>query len=168
MSRLKKKHAKDQKQLYTQYYNDIYTLQEQLNQYASAAEHYKSLASQIQESAELDAMQRDYDEFKQPDLDGDDRISRAEFNMYVKNYLSNYPGLTEADYPRFADFDHDMDGSISFQEYTAQMALMVQQADMEARRGGGSGEKARAMGDLLGDGMKKGQFDRGGIYGDYR
>ena len=65
MSRLKKKHAKDQKQLYTQYYNDIYTLQEQLNQYATAAEHYKSMAVQIQESAEMDAMQRDYDEFKQ-------------------------------------------------------------------------------------------------------
>ena len=88
--------------------------------------------------------------------------------MYVKNYLSNYPGLAEKDYPRFDDFDHDRDGSISFQEYAAQMALMVQQADAEAQRGQGSRERAGAMGDLLGDGLRKGQFDRGGIYDGYR
>jgi len=98
---LKKSHAKEQKKLYTQYYNDVYKMQEQINEYAYAAEHYKSVAVQVQESAELDAMQRDYDEFKQPDIDGDDRISRAEFNMYVKNYLSSYPGLAEKDYPKF-------------------------------------------------------------------
>lgn len=40
-------------------------------------------------------------------MDGDDRISRAEFNIYVKEYLSNYPGLKPEDYPRFEDFDHD-------------------------------------------------------------
>ena len=89
----------------------------------------------------MDAMQRDYDEFKQPDVDGDDRISRAEFNMYVKNYLANYPGLAEKDYPRFEDFDHDHDGFVSFSEYSQQMALQVQQAEYEAyygqQQGGG-------------------------------
>ncbi len=76
---------------------------------------------------ELEAVQRDYEEFKMPDLDGDERISRAEFNDYVKNYLANYPGLTEKDYPKFENFDHDKDGFISFQEYAQQMALQVQQ-----------------------------------------
>ncbi|GMH63895.1 hypothetical protein TrRE_jg9585, partial [Triparma retinervis] len=128
LRQVKKQHQKEQKKLYTQYYNDVYKMQEQINEYAYQAEHYKSVAVQVQESAELDAMQRDYDEFKQPDIDGDDRISRAEFNMYVKNYLANYPGLAEKDYPRFEDFDHDHDGFVSFSEYSQQMALQVQQA----------------------------------------
>ncbi|GMH48574.1 hypothetical protein TL16_g00323 [Triparma laevis f. inornata] len=113
-------------------------------------------------------MQRDYDEFKQPDLDGDDRISRSEFNLYVKNYLANYPGLAEADYPRFDDFDHDRDGSISFQEYAQQMALMVQQADMEAQYGGGSKAKAQAVNGLYNEGMKKGGFQGNDLYQNYR
>ena len=50
---LKKSHAKEQKKLYTQYYNDVYKMQEQINEYAYAAEHYKSVAVQVQESAEL-------------------------------------------------------------------------------------------------------------------
>jgi EF hand len=69
------------------------------------------------DKAELEALQHDYEEFKQPDINGDDRISRAELNMYVKNYLSNYPGLQEKDYPKFEDFDHDGDGYVSFQEW---------------------------------------------------
>mmetsp|Transcript_27003 Transcript_27003/g.79789 ORF Transcript_27003/g.79789 Transcript_27003/m.79789 type:complete len:83 (-) Transcript_27003:463-711(-) len=82
----------------------------------------------------MEAVQRDYDEFKQPDIDGDDRISRAEFQMYVKNYLSNYPGLAEKDYPKYEDFDHDGDGYINFQEYAQQMALQVQQAEKNSGR----------------------------------
>ena len=34
VKKLKKKHAKEQKQLYTQYYNDVYKMQEQINDYA--------------------------------------------------------------------------------------------------------------------------------------
>merc|ERR1712176_747721 len=81
------------------------------------------------EAHEMENLQREYDEFKQPDVDGDDRISRTEFHMYVKNYLSNYPGLEEKDYPKFEDFDHDKDGYVSFQEYSQQMALKIQQAE---------------------------------------
>jgi len=33
MKRLKKKHAKEQKNLYTQYYNDVYKMQETVNEY---------------------------------------------------------------------------------------------------------------------------------------
>jgi len=128
---LKKKHMKDQKTLYSQYYNDVYKLQQQNAELAYVVEQYQEALKKVEEDREMDAMQRDYDEFKQPDLDGDDRISRAEFNMYVKNYLSNYPGLTENDYPKFEDFDHDNDGYIGFQEYAQQMALTLQQAENE-------------------------------------
>mmetsp|Transcript_17205 Transcript_17205/g.20482 ORF Transcript_17205/g.20482 Transcript_17205/m.20482 type:complete len:153 (-) Transcript_17205:31-489(-) len=126
---LKKKHMKDQKTLYSQYYNDVYKLQQQNAELAYVVEQYQEALKKAEEDREIEAIQRDYDEFKQPDLDGDDRISRAEFNMYVKNYLSNYPGLSEKDYPKFEDFDHDGDGHIGFQEYAQQMALTLQQAE---------------------------------------
>jgi hypothetical protein len=129
--KLKKKHMHEQKELYTQYYNDVYKLQEQNAELYTYIEQLQAALKQVQDQAEFDALQRDYDEFKQPDLDGDERISRAEFAHYVNNYLANYPGLTEKDYPKFEDFDHDKDGFVSFQEYAQQMALQVQQAELD-------------------------------------
>ena len=128
---MKKKHMKDQKNLYSQYYNDVYKLQQQNAELAYVVEQYQAALTKVSDDREMEQIQRDYDEFKQPDIDGDDRISRAEFNMYVKNYLSNYPGLSEKDYPKFEDFDHDGDGYIGFQEYAQQMALKIQQAERE-------------------------------------
>jgi hypothetical protein len=90
--KLKTKFQKEQKQLYSQYYNDVYKLTEQNTELQLLVEKLSDTLKQTEAKHELEQMQRDYDEFKQPDIDGDDRISRAEFNMYVKNYLSNYPG----------------------------------------------------------------------------
>lgn len=149
--KLKRKHQSEQKKLYSQYYNDVYKLSEQNTQLQKQIEDLTDLVRSTEAKAELEALQRDYDEFKQPDLDGDDRISRAEFNMYVKNYLSSYPGLSEKDYPKFEDFDHDGDGHVSFQEYSQQMALQAQQAELEELYGGGgseSSQKAQALHDL--------------------
>lgn len=149
--KLKRKHQSEQKKLYSQYYNDVYKLSEQNTKLQQQIEDLKELVRSTEAKAELEALQRDYDEFKQPDLDGDDRISRAEFNMYVKNYLSNYPGLSEKDYPKFDDFDHDGDGYVSFQEYSQQMALQAQQAELEqlyGEGGSGSSQKAKALQDL--------------------
>mmetsp|Transcript_17155 Transcript_17155/g.32481 ORF Transcript_17155/g.32481 Transcript_17155/m.32481 type:complete len:233 (-) Transcript_17155:270-968(-) len=128
---LKTRHMKDQKNLYSQYYNDVYKLQQQNAELAYVVEQYQDAIQNVATEMENDKLQREYEEFKQPDVDGDNRISRAEFNMYVKNYLSNYPGMTEKDYPKFEDFDHDGDGYIGFQEYAQQMALTVQQAEKE-------------------------------------
>ncbi len=151
--KLKTKHQKEQKQLYSQYYNDVYKLSEQNQKLASQAEELKELVASTEAKAELEALQRDYDEFKQPDIDGDDRISRAEFNMYVKNYLSSYPGLSEQDYPKFEDFDHDGDGFVSFQEYSQQMALQAQQAELEEMYSGTKSDKAQALKDLYASGL---------------
>jgi len=129
--KLKKKHIQEQKTLYSQYYNDVYKLQQQNAEYKYLAEQYLSTLEKIELNRDEDAKARDYDEFKRPDIDGDDKISHAEFNMYVKNYLSNYPGLSESDYPVFEDFDHDGDGYIGFQEYAQQMALTVQKAEKD-------------------------------------
>ena len=146
--KLKARHQKEQKHLYSQYYNDVYKLSEQNQMLAQQAEELKDLVRSTEAKAELEALQRDYDEFKQPDIDGDDRISRAEFNMYVKNYLSNYPGLSEKDYPKFDDFDHDGDGFVSFQEYSQQMSVVAAQAEREQLQSGGDQQKAQALNDL--------------------
>jgi Ca2+-binding EF-hand superfamily protein len=148
---MKRKHKGEQKKLYSQYYNDVYKLGDQNNLLQQQIEALTELVKDTESQAELEALQRDYDEFKQPDLDSDDRISRAEFNMYVKDYLSNYPGLTEKDYPKFEDFDHDGNGFVSFQEYSQQMAVQAEQAELEELYGDGSGngaQKAQAYSDL--------------------
>lgn len=141
---LKKKHMKETKTLYSQYYNDVYKLQEQNAEMAYAVEKLQKALVKVQEEVEMEKIQRDYDEFKQPDVDGDDRISRAEFAMYVKNYLANYPGLAEKDYPRFEDFDHDKDGYVGFQEYAQQMALQVKAAEAEQKRAKLAGSQQKA------------------------
>jgi hypothetical protein len=123
IKKLKRKQINEQRELYSQYYEDVYKLQKHTNELYKYVGQLEDAINEV----ELEAVQRDYEEFKMPDLDGDERISRAEFNDYVKNYLANYPGLTEKDYPKFEDFDHDKDGFISFQEYAQQMALQVQQ-----------------------------------------
>lgn len=149
-------------QLYAQYYNDVYKLSEHNQALASQAEELKDLVRSTEAKAELEALQRDYDEFKQPDIDGDDRISRAEFNMYVKNYLSSYPGLSEKDYPMFDDFDHDGDGFVSFQEYSQQMAIVAAQAEQDTLAGGDN-QKAQAMNDLY-NSAKQGGGGRNDYY----
>ncbi|KAL7580441.1 hypothetical protein ACA910_004461 [Epithemia clementina (nom. ined.)] len=152
LHKAKRKFQREQKQLYSQYYNDVYKLTEQVQELTYLVEQYQDALKKTEAQHEYEALQRDYDEFKQPDVDGDDRISRAEFNMYVKNYLSHYPGLTEADYPKFEDFDHDKDGYVSFQEYAQQMALQAQQAEKDALKTGTgkSSQKAKALNELYG------------------
>merc|ERR1711862_496789 len=133
VKKLKKKHLKEQKDLYTQYYNDVYKLQEQNIELQYVVAQLQESLKKVKEEIELEQIQRDYDEFKQPDLDGDEQISRAEFNMYVNTYLKNYPGLKESEYPRFEDFDHDGDGYVSFKEYEKQMAIQVAKTEKEAK-----------------------------------
>jgi Ca2+-binding EF-hand superfamily protein len=152
--KLKAKHQKEQKALYSQYYNDVYKLSEQNQELLSYVETLQDTLKQTEAKHELEAIQRDYDEFKQPDIDGDDRISRAEFNMYVKNYLSNYPGLSEADYPKFEDFDRDGDGYVSFKEYAEQMALQSQKAELDQLYGK---NQHQGLQDLYKDSAKKGK-----------
>ncbi|CAJ1955261.1 unnamed protein product [Cylindrotheca closterium] len=158
--KLKRKHQGEQKKLYSQYYNDVYKLSEQNKQLQRQVEELTDLVKSTEAKAELEALQRDYDEFKQPDIDGDDRISRAEFNMYVKDYLSSYPGLSEADYPKFEDFDHDGDGFVSFQEYSQQMALQAQQAELEQMYSAEKQQKAQALNDMY----KSATGGGGGLY----
>ena len=171
---LQKKQLIEAKTLYSQYYNDVYKLQEQNAELVKVVQQLQEHLQKAEQKKQADAMQRDYDEFKQPDVDGDDRISRAEFNMYVKNYLSSYPGLAEKDYPRFEDFDHDHDGFVGFAEYSKQMKVQAKKAEKEAIRAQQSGSaaaanrannKAAAYQGLSGQNNRKDSFDD--LYAQY-
>ena len=69
------------------------------------------------EQMEADTLERDYEEFKAPDTDGDDMISREEFAVYVRKYLSSFPELSEKDFPVFDEFDLSHDGKVTFDEW---------------------------------------------------
>ena len=84
------------------------------------------------EKLETETLERDYEEFKAPDTDGDDMISRAEFAIYVRKYLSSFPELSEKDFPKFEEFDLNHDGVVSFEEW--QMFLAQQKLE-EAQKG---------------------------------
>ncbi len=105
---------------------------------------------------ELDkeTVERDYEEFKAPDTNNDDMISRTEFNTYVRKYLSSFPELSEKDFPKFEEFDLDGDGMVSFDEWQQFLQLQKQ---MEAKKAkseaatstGGKGNTNSAYNDLL-------------------
>jgi hypothetical protein len=99
-----KKHAQEQKELYTQYYNDVLSLQ---TQNAELQQYVQQLSKQ-----QLDG------EFEAADIDHDNRVSRAEFNMYKNNYLQKHPEMA-SQFPKFEDFDPDSNGMISKAEYDA-------------------------------------------------
>merc|ERR1711991_1246689 len=87
------------------------------------------------EEMEKETVERDYEEFKAPDTNNDDMISRAEFNIYVKKYLSSFPELSERDFPRFEEFDLDGDGIVSFEEWQ-QFLYLQKQKEAAATQGG--------------------------------
>lgn len=99
-----KKFKQEQKDLYTQYYTDVMLLQTQ----NAELQQYVEQVSKNQ----LDG------EFEAADVDNDNRVSRAEFNMYRNSYLQKHPEMA-SQFPKFEAFDPDMDGSISKREYDA-------------------------------------------------
>lgn len=61
----------------------------------------------------------DYEEFKQPDTNNDNKITKQEFDAYIRQYLRQYPHISANEVPRFEDFDVSRDGSVSFGEWQA-------------------------------------------------
>lgn len=104
VAKANKKHVQDQKAFIQQYYKDVGALQKanaELQQYVNHAAE-----------VELDG------QFRDADLNADNRVSRAEFNRYKAEYLKKNPEMA-ATFPRFEDFDPDSDGFISQREHQA-------------------------------------------------
>lgn len=90
-----------------------------------------------------DVEERDYEEFKAPDANQDDLITREEFNNYVTKYLATFPELAEKDFPKFDDFDTDHDGLVSFKEWKSFINKQkLRESQTVAKKNEGSGERA--------------------------
>lgn len=112
VTKAKKIHAKEQKDLYLQYYKDVMALQ----QHNAQLEQYIDQVSKGQLN----------EEFNAADADRDNKVSRAEFNLYKKNYLQLHPEKA-SEFPRFEDFDPDSNGQIDKAEYDAYYARLMSQ-----------------------------------------
>lgn len=121
------KSTKEKKDLlqYIQLQDEIYKARER-----QWTQEYKKLYSAYEE-LEKETVERDYEEFKAPDTNNDDKISRSEFNVYVKKYLSSFPELSEKDFPKFDEFDLNGDGIVSFDEW---QKFLYQQKLQEAKK----------------------------------
>jgi len=142
--RMKKRHEKEKKDLlkYIQNVDDVYKQRESQWQ-AEYSKLYKAY-----ESLESETAKRDYEEFKAPDLDGDDNVSREEFATYVRKYLASFPELSEKDFPQFDAIDINGDGKVSFAEW--QQYLKEQKLREATGKGKSSGgEDNAAYSELL-------------------
>jgi hypothetical protein len=121
------------------------------------------------ETLENETLERDYEEFKAPDTNNDEMISRQEFAIYVTKYLSSFPELTEADFPKFDDFDLNHDGMVTFDEWQKYLQMQKQKEAAEAEQG-----KQRKNGDAYSEllealgGQFGGQQQRGQARGQAR
>ncbi len=139
-----RKHAKEKKELlqYIQQIDEVYRKRETQwqTEYQKLYKAYEGL--------EKDSLERDYEEFKAPDTDGDDKVSREEFAIYVRKYLSSFPELSEKDFPKFEEFDLDGDGIVSFaewQRFLQQQKLIEASKDKKSTDDGAYGELLKQL-----------------------
>lgn len=108
----------------------------QLNYKVQQLEYRVKELQQALYESEAEALQRDYDEFKAPDLDNDDVISKAEFSSYIKNYMKAYPQIPEDEYPTFEEFDIDGNGVVTFEEWQRYLQLQNKKESSSSSRQG--------------------------------
>jgi hypothetical protein len=142
----------------------------EIQQYASVVEQLNTKNQELQTAlyeSESEALQRDYEEFKAPDLNNDEVISRGEFNTYIRNYMKAYPHIDPSEYPTFEDFDVNRDGLVTFdewQEYLYQQQL-AEQAAADAQAGAGQ-QQAAAYAKQQAN-MYQGMYDTAGAAGGF-
>mmetsp|Transcript_5612 Transcript_5612/g.12310 ORF Transcript_5612/g.12310 Transcript_5612/m.12310 type:complete len:220 (+) Transcript_5612:317-976(+) len=129
---LKKKHAKERAAFVQLYREQVGALQEFNKESARIIQAMESsiIARQNGVPSEIDTVP-----FFMADTDGSKKISKHEFDKYVREYLSNYPGLRPEDIPRWESFDHDLSGQITFDEYQQQMMKEIRKAQYRAAKG---------------------------------
>lgn len=155
---LAKRHKKEKKELlnYIQQIDDVYKQRE-----AQWQKEYQKLYKAY-EALEKDSLERDYEEFKAPDTDGDDKVTREEYAIYVRKYLASFPELSEKDFPNFDEFDLDADGTVSFaewQRYLKQQKLKEAQKSQEEK---GDGTYSQLLQQLYQKTYEDGSWSAGG------
>ena len=132
VTKLKKKHAQERAAFVQLYREQVGALQEFNKESARIIQAMESsiVARQNGVPAEIDTVP-----FFMADTDGSKKISKHEFDKYVREYLMNYPGLKPEDIPRWENFDHDHSGQITFDEYNQQMLKEIRKAQYRAAKG---------------------------------
>jgi len=100
--KFKKQSQEELKTLYNQYIKDVSALQTEILE----------LHSFIKETTR----QHLRDEFLMADEDGNQLVSRAEFEAYKKKHLRNHPENAHL-FPAFEEFDPDRNGFVSLSEH---------------------------------------------------
>ena len=95
--------TKSQREFYLKYVKDVNTLQQQ----------NAELQSYLQEVMK----QKLTEEFLAADLNNDRQVTRAEFEMYKKEYIKKHPEMKNVQFPAFEEFDPDHNGVISMREH---------------------------------------------------
>lgn len=72
--------------------------------------------AELQEYIKLMTKQQLTEEFLQADVDNDHLVSRAEYEMYKRQYLQKHPEAVN-NFPRFEEFDPDANGMITVREH---------------------------------------------------
>ena len=121
-------HDKDKKKLIQAYTQQKHEYQYMLSQAEMVIQQLHDRLS----SSDVDESKRKYAEFKLPDENNDDVITRAEFNKYLQNYLVMHPEMSEADYPSFDDFDTDGNGKVAFMEWKKFMTQLQEDEENNA------------------------------------
>ncbi|ACI64877.1 predicted protein [Thalassiosira pseudonana CCMP1335] len=131
VTKLKKKHASERAAFVQLYREQVGALQEFNKESARIIQAMESsiIARQQGVPAEIDTVP-----FFMADTDGSKKISKAEFDRYVREYLANYPGLKPEDIPKWESFDHDRSGTITFDEYNQQMMKEIKKAQYRAAK----------------------------------
>mmetsp|Transcript_23616 Transcript_23616/g.30863 ORF Transcript_23616/g.30863 Transcript_23616/m.30863 type:complete len:248 (+) Transcript_23616:94-837(+) len=162
-AKLKKKHATDiekvwkssvleREQMIKNKDQEILQLSQKLKEGYKQIEEQESLAYQYGVDVGMGTLQADYEEFKMPDADGDDRITREEFNAYVRAYMKAYPDIPLEEYPKFEDFDMNKDGVVTFEEWQQflfRQRLEEQQAAQAMYEQSGNADNFQALYDQL-------------------
>lgn len=142
--RLKKSHQKKSDKLIASYQQRKEAIVSQFGEAYQTlevnADYVDSLIAQLEgilQHPETDPDKRKIAEFKLPDANNDNKISRAEFNAYLKSYFAAHPELADVEYPSFDDFDVDHSGLVTFSEWKKFIEdLEKQQAEQERAAGG--------------------------------
>jgi len=130
-TKLKKKHAQERAAFIQLYREQVGALQEFNKESSRIIQAMESsiIARQSGVPEEIDTVP-----FFMADTDGSKKISKAEFDKYVREYLANYPGLRQEDIPKWENFDHDRSGYITFEEYNKQMMKEIRKAQYRSAK----------------------------------
>lgn len=94
---------KSQREFYLKYVKDINSLQTQ--------------NAELQQYVQEVMKQKLTEEFLAADLNNDRQVTRAEFEMYKKEYIKKHPEMKNVQFPAFEEFDPDHNGVISMREH---------------------------------------------------